>query len=432
MNKDFLLSILKNEINKTMGCTDPGSVAFAVAKTVEILGAIPQRIDINVSPNIYKNGINVGVPNTGKRGLLYSAAVGISLHSYTEKKLDILRFANKKDLVAAQKYLNEGRINISCMENPPNLLYINTKAYFEKDCAGVTLEGDYTNITETFINEKREKHANCFSDVESKLHELVKHPVQDILKIVDTFSLSEIEFLIEYAQINKNTALSGYNSNKLCLSNALCLKNKNLDFPYSASFLAKFYTGSAAEARMIGLALPIISISGSGNHGITSFLGVLSVGETLKSEDLELAKALAISSLITIYIKGILKRLNAFCGCSVAASTGVAAATSYLIGGSFEDMTNAMHSVIGALAGMICDGAKESCAYKLNIAVATAIEYAYYAKENHAFIDKNMGIVSTSVEETFKKLGILNNPGMSETDKWILNIIIDNQNNHGM
>jgi L-cysteine desulfidase len=173
---------------------------------------------------------------------------------------------------------------------------------------------------------------------------------------------------------------------------------------------------------MAGLPVPIMAIVGSGNHGIANFLGILAVAEVLESPREKLAKALAISSTVTVYIKSILKRMTAFCGCSVAAATGVAAGTVYLLGGSRDDAIHAMQSVIGTLAGMLCDGAKESCAYKLSASTATAIQFAYLAMQG-AYVPAGMGVVGNTIEGTIENLGRLNNPGMVETDRLVLELI---------
>jgi L-cysteine desulfidase len=181
-------------------------------------------------------------------------------------------------------------------------------------------------------------------------------------------------------------------------------------------------TAAAGEARMMGLIVPIIAIAGSGNHGITNFLGVSAVAEELGATELKTARALAISSTITIYIKGYVKRMTAFCGCAVAAATGVAAATVYLLDGCYGQMVQTMQSVIGTLGGMFCDGAKESCAYKLSTATAMAIQFAYLAMKGCG-IPNGIGIVGNTIEDSFYNLGQLNNPGMVETDRIIAQLI---------
>ena len=181
-------------------------------------------------------------------------------------------------------------------------------------------------------------------------------------------------------------------------------------------------TAAASEARMLGLVVPVMAIAGSGNHGITSFLGTFVVADSLGASEEHMVRALAISSALTVYAKEHIKRMTAFCGCSIAAATGVSAATVYLLGGTFEQSVLAINSLVGTLGGMFCDGAKESCAYKLNTAVMMAVQFAYLAADGCG-LPAGIGIVGRTIEDTFYNLGQLNNPGMLETNRIILELI---------
>lgn len=422
MDKELLIRILKNEIEKSTGCTDPGSVAFAVAKATEALGEIPERVRVFVSPNVYKNGVSVGVPGTGKRGLFQAAALGIYLWKWTNENLGILDHVDDMLVEKSQEALNQGIIEVTYVKSVPDPLYVKAEVYKGSNNSWAIIQNDYSNIVEVGKNGKVIFSATIQKD-EEKVDELIKYRVSDLIDTIKKLELEDLNFLIDAAFVNKAVAHKCLESNETKMGPALYNSDNNFSFPYSAMMLGKFYTAAAAEARMIGLNVPIMAIAGSGNHGITNFLGVLAVAETLKSTEVELARALAISSTITVYIKGFIKRMTAFCGCSVAAATGVTAATVYLLGGNYTDMENAMGSVLGALAGIVCDGAKESCGYKLSTATSTAIEYAYLAKEKKVFIPHKNGIIADNIELTFKNLGKLNNPGMIETDKCLLEII---------
>jgi L-cysteine desulfidase len=181
-------------------------------------------------------------------------------------------------------------------------------------------------------------------------------------------------------------------------------------------------TGAAAEARMLGVQVPIMAITGSGNHGITNFLGMAAVAMELGASRSQTIKALALTSMITIYIKGFTSALTSFCGCAIAPATGIAAGTVYLLGGSVEQMVHAMQSVVGTFAGMLCDGAKESCAYKVSTVTSSAVEYAYLAMEG-TYIPEVNGIVGRTIEETFANLGKLNNPGMLKTNEVVVEFV---------
>ncbi|HHT48700.1 MAG TPA: serine dehydratase subunit alpha family protein [Firmicutes bacterium] len=422
MDKALLIQVLKKEIEKSTGCTDPGAVTLAVAKATSILGEKPDQIKVAVSPNVYKNGISVGVPGTNQRGLLQAAALGIYLAEWTGEGLGLLDYVDDQIVQAAQELLKNNRVEVSYLKNAPDPLYIKAEVSNVQSRAWTVIQGDYSKITETGRNNQI-LFQKPIATTEGSVDELIHYKIGDLIETIKGIDLEELRFLLEDAKINKAAAEEGIRNENAVMGAALSGMVKEIEFPYAGMMLGKLYTAAAAEARMIGLKVPIMAIAGSGNHGITNFLGVLAAAETLKVDDTKLARALAISSAITVYIKGHIKRMTAFCGCSVAAATGVAAATVYLLDGSYTDMVNAMHSVLGALAGIVCDGAKESCAYKLSTATATAIEYAYLATKKKVFIPPANGIVSHNIEHTFAKLGQLNNPGMVETDKCLLEII---------
>ncbi len=426
-DKNMLLKVLKKEIEISTGCTDPGSVALAVAKATEALKGKPQKVKVAVSANVYKNGVGVGIPGTGKRGLHQAAVLGIHLAEWVDEKLGIMNHVDDKMVEDSQKVLEQMPVEISYMKSSPDPLYVKAEVESDEASAWAIIQGDYSNIMEVGRNGK-----TIFSkqqpEGKASVATLINHKVSDLVETISDMPLEELRFLIDASMVNKEAAIQGLKSSKTRMGAALYQDVSNMGFPCSAIRMGKFYTASASEARMVGLNVPIMAIAGSGNHGITNFLGVLAVAESLKSRDIQFARALAISSTITIYIKGYIKRMTAFCGCSVAASTGVAAATVYLLGGNYKDMENAMGSVLGALAGIVCDGAKESCGYKLSTATSTAIEYAYLAKEKGVFIPRRNGIIAGTIEETFQYLGQLNNPGMKETDKCILEIVNNIQN----
>jgi L-cysteine desulfidase len=238
-------------------------------------------------------------------------------------------------------------------------------------------------------------------------------------------TVQELAFLRDAAEVNRRAAHAGLESGCCPLGTALSASATGLAGWRAAAAKAQALTAAACEARMSGMQVPIVAIAGSGNHGIANFLGILTAAEALGSPEERLLKALAISSTVTVAVKEHSTKLSAFCGCSVSASAGVAAGTAHLLGGSYEDTVHAMQSLIGTLAGMVCDGAKESCAFKHSSSVALAIQFSYLTLEG-AYIKEGMGIVSDSIEKTFENLGRLNNPGMVTADKLMLEMISGN------
>jgi L-cysteine desulfidase len=422
VDKESLLAVLKSEIERSTGCTDPGAVCLAVSRATRELGCLPERVVVTVSPNVFKNGISVGVPGTGARGLPIAAALGAVLDK-CEAGLAILDYATPEKIAAATKLVAAGRVQVRYAD-ALDPLYIEAQVFAGVERASVVIANDYSNIVEiarngTVLFSSSSKKAEVVQDA------LAGCTLQALFGLIETLPVADLEFLLDAAEVNRRAAQTGLANPMMKLGRVFQSRAAGLPEELAAINTAQMWTAAAGEARMSGLPVPIIAITGSGNHGITNFLGVLAVAETLGSSRQQLARALAISSTVTVVIKGHVKRMTAFCGCAVAASTGVAAGTVYLLGGSYAEMVNAMQSVIGTLAGMLCDGAKESCAYKLSAATTLAIQFAYAACQG-AYIPAGMGVVGKTIEKTFVNLGLLNNPGMTETDRFVLELIQDN------
>jgi L-cysteine desulfidase len=422
VDKEMLLCVLKSEIERSVGCTDPGAVCLAVNEATRALGQKPSRVAVIVSPNIYKNGISVGVPGTGMRGLHIAAALGAVLGPGTTG-LTMLDRATAGDFEAARDLVSRGLVSVEYAETP-DPLYIRAKVTAGCRHAHAIISGDYTSVVEVAVD-----GSVIFSTAGKEpaaAHETLKdYSLEQLFVAIGHLSLAELSFLLDAAAVNRQAAMAGLASPASSrLGPALSALQSDLPVPAAAAYHAQCLTAAASEARMSGLPVPIMAIAGSGNHGIANFLGILGVSEILHSSPEKTARALAISSAVTVVIKEHSSRLSAFCGCAVAAAAGVAAGTVYLLGGSYTDSVNAMQSVIGTLAGMVCDGAKESCAFKLSSSVALAVQFSYLALEG-ACIPAGMGILGGTIEKTFENLGRLNNPGMVTADRLMLRIIAD-------
>lgn len=425
MDEQTLLSILKREVVRTTGCTDPGSVAFAVARATQELDATPESVRVTVSPNIYKNAICVGVPGTGKRGLPIAAALGAILPEKNTEGLALLATLSEAQLNEAQALLDAGVVEITYAETP-NVLHICAEVRAGDQSVAVTITGDYTNIVEIKHNDQV-TFSKPFEKSEDAQNSLRGAKLEDLYDLVTAMPPDALNFLVEAAAINKQTAETALQDPAMKIGPALQARSsEHLVMPFSAIYRSQVLTAAAAEARMYGLPLPVMAIAGSGNQGISNFLGVLGVAETLGSSKDALAHALGFSSIVTIFVQSFAARMTAFCGGTLAAGTGVAGGTVYLLGGSFEDAVHAMQSVIGTLGCVFCDGAKESCAHHINIAAATAIQSAYLALQG-VYIPSGSGLVGATIEKTFANLGRMNREGMAETDRVLLALIKEGQ-----
>lgn len=413
-----LLRDFNREIVNTTGCTDPGSVCFAVASAKEMISGEVDSVDVLVSRNIYKNGISVKIPGTGKAGLDLAAALGLFFDC--APGLDMLSSVNDDLVKAAEEKIKSGKIKVF-YDDTPEALYVraNIKG-LNGECASAIISKDYSKIA------RLEKNGEIiFENQESireEVPEIIKYSVEELYNTILSADSGQFDMLYDAAVQNFRAVSQDIESSEMRLGKNIRAWTDNLSGVHKVAAMVQASTAAAAEARMEGLCVEIVSIAGSGNHGITNFAGVLAAAEALLVDIEKTKRALAISSMITIYIKAYIKRMTAFCGCGSAAATGLAAATAYLLGGAYKESLQAMNTVIGTIAGMFCDGAKGSCAYKLSISASFAVQAAYMAMENCA-IEEGIGIVGNSIEETFENIGRLNNPGMLETDREILKIV---------
>lgn len=426
--KELIIRLIKRELELTNGCTDPGSIAMTTAMAVKELGEIPEKIHVVASPNDYKHAVAVGIPGTDERGLIQSAALGCFLSDYTDDGLAILSNVTGEITEKAKSIADSGNITGECKWDSPDLLYFKVTVSKGDNIAYAITQGDYSNIYETALNGVVTNHNKM--EQKEKVRELLNYRITDLIEEVIKMNLEDLNFLMDALKVNVD--LIKYLREINTFGDRLNMY-KVLDgdtFPYNAIKRAKEYTTLGALGRMSGVKVPIMGIAGSGNHGITNFLGPYAVAEILGKSDLELARACAINSLFTIFIKGHLKRMTAVCGCSLAPSTGTAASTVYLMGGNMDDMIAAVNTSISVSAGMICDGAKESCAYKLSTATATAIEYAYLQMSGQLGTHKGTGIISEEIDETLYNLDILNR-SMEKTDEEVIKMIVEHQRKLG-
>ena len=352
-----------------------------------------------------------------------AAALGAVMDNHQDH-LALLKQVTPDDVSKAAKLVEGGLVEVKCQE-ADDPLYFKAEVQAGTDRASVTVANEYANVIEITRNDDvLYSNPVMTADVahDQVLELLNNHGLKAMLELCQTMTPEELEPLLAAALTNQKAALAGLENQEMNYGSSLLDYYQTFTPPYTVVNKAQAMTAAASEARMLGLVVPIIMIGGSGNHGITNFLGVLTVAEELGLDRAATARALAVASLITVCTKSIIKRMTAFCGCAVAAATGVAAATVHMLGGDYREQEMAMQSLIGTLGGMFCDGAKESCAYKLSTAVAMAVQFAYLARKGVG-LNGGMGILGDTVEETFQNLGVLNNPGMVETEKTIFSIM---------
>lgn len=413
-----ILDLLKREVVPAIGCTEPIAVALCAAKARELLGDIPEYLSVELSANVLKNAMGVGIPSTDMVGLPIAIALG-TLIGKSDYGLEVLKESNKSSVQAAKQFVDEKRIEISLKESVPDKLYIEVTATKGERSSKAIIAGSHTKFiyleapNELLLDEK----THSLRIEEKSEPELNLKKVYDFSISVD---LDRIAFILEAARLNKKAAQLAFEGE---YGHSLGKMIRAKEEIQSDSFTrALSYTAAACDARMAGAMIPVMSNSGSGNQGISATLPVLIYAEDQGKSREELARALVLSHLTAIYIKQNLGKLSALCGCVVAA-TGSSCGITWLMGGGYKEISYAVQNVIANITGMICDGAKPSCSLKVSTGVSTAILSALMALEGKC-VRSTEGIIDSDVDKTIKNLTKIGATGMNETDKLVLDIMI--------
>lgn len=419
--REQIIALIKREVVPAIGCTEPIAVALCVAKATEILGCHPENIKVFLSANILKNAMGVGIPGTDMIGLPIAVALG-ALIGKSEYELEVLKDSNPEAVEAGKKMIESQCIDIALKENIEEKLYIEAVCTHGNDSATAIISGGHTN----FVYISRNQDVLLDNRTPASAEAQAAHVELTLRKVFDfatTAPLEEIEFILEARRLNKNAAersFQGKYGHELgrMLRNSQTERNimGNNTFTHILS-----YTSAACDARMAGAMIPVMSNSGSGNQGIAATLPVVVYAEDNHNSEEELTRALILSHLTAIYIKQSLGRLSALCGCVVAA-TGSSCGITYLMGGGYQQVMYAVQNMIATLTGMICDGAKPSCALKLTSGVSTAVMSAIMAMEQKC-VTAVEGIIEENVNQSIRNLTKIGSEGMNETDKLVLDIM---------
>lgn len=418
--RDQIVALIKREVVPAIGCTEPIAVALCVAKATETLGTMPESIDVLLSGNMLKNAMGVGIPGTGMSGLPIAIALG-AIVGKSEYQLEVLKGSTPEHVEKGKAYIAENRINISLKENITEKLYIEVTVKAGDNTASAIIAGGHTHFIsithngEVLLSSKQKNG----TQVENKDIEL---SLRMVYEFADTAPIEEIEFINEARRLNENASkksLEGNYGHEL---------GKTLSRPLGRGIMGDSMfshilsaTSSACDARMAGAMIPVMSNSGSGNQGIAATMPVVVFGEENHNTEDEITRALTLSHLTAIYIKQSLGRLSALCGC-VVASTGSSCGITYLMGGTYEQVSYSVKNMIANLAGMVCDGAKPSCALKVTSGVSTAVLSAMLAIQNK-HVTSVEGLVEDDVDRTIHNMTRIGAEGMNETDKMVLDIM---------
>lgn len=426
-----IIELIKKEVKPALGCTEPIAVALAVAKSIEILqknGFVTDRvhddfkINVEVSPNIFKNAMGVGIPGTGMVGLHIAAALG-AVCGKSSYGLEVLKDLNDTCITRSKEIVAAKAVEVGLAQTD-KLLYIKASVSRDQHSVVTIIENDHDNIAETSLDGTVLSSKTTVEAIKEDKHTLdYKLSVQEIYSFAQEIEFEDIAFILESRTLNLALANEGLTGKYGLRVGWAIQKDANKEV-FGVDFMshAMCMTAAASDARMAGCTLPAMSNSGSGNQGITVTMPIIAYSQLYKISEEQLARALVLGHLIAIHIKGYLGKLSALCGC-VVASTGAACGLVYLRGGSYEQVCYSIKNMIGNITGMVCDGAKEGCAMKVASGIASAIQSAVLAREDIC-ISADDGIIEEDIEKTIKNLGTLGSKGMKYTDSMILEIMV--------
>ena len=412
-----IISLIKSEVIPAIGCTEPIAVALAVAKATEILGNKPDKIQVSLSPNMLKNAMGVGIPGTGMVGLPIAIALG-AIIGKSEYDLEVLKDITPEALELGKKMIDDKVITVNLKEKITEKLYIEVLVKKGENNAQAIISHNHTRFSHIQKNEEILLHLEDENSSDSVKEKVVNLSFNKVCDFALESPVDELRFILEAGKMNKAAAaesIKGDYGHGVGHTFANGMMGNNV-FTRMLSV-----TAAACDARMAGAMFPVMSNSGSGNQGIAATLPVsVYAEETGKSEE-QTIRALTLSHLMTIYIKQSLGRLSGLCG-AVVAATGSACGITYLMGGTPEQIGFTIKNMIGNITGMICDGAKPSCALKVSNGVSTATLSAMMAMENKV-VSAVEGITDENVDKTIHNLTKIGSEGMNETDRMVLDIM---------
>ena len=414
-----MISLMQHEVVPAIGCTEPVAVALCAARAAEKLGSLPERVEVELSMNVLKNAMGVGIPGTGMIGLPIAIALGMMVGK-SSYKLEVLKDVTPEAVERGKQYIDEGRINIRLKEDAPDGLYVKVCAYLVERSETAIICGEHTRFVEEgmeYVNTTATGASE--TDTSNSVTSLTLRRIYDFITEVP---IEDIAFIEESAKMNMAAAELSLDANYGHRVGNMLTEGTNRAMVGDGTLThIMAYTCAACDARMSGAPIQVMSNSGSGNQGIAATVPVAVYARDHEVEHETFVRAVALSNLTAIYIKQSLGRLSALCGCIVA-STGSCCAITYMMGGSFEQICFAVKNMIANLTGMICDGAKPGCSLKLSSGVGTAMLSAMLAMQNSA-VSSVEGIIDEDVDCSIHNLTKKGREAMQETNRMVVDIM---------
>jgi len=421
---DMFIQTVKKEVVPAIGCTEPISLAYAAALGVQYLKKPVERIESRVSANLLKNGMGVTVPGTGMTGLLIAVAVG-AIGGDPKKKHEVLKNVTGEQVAAGKKMLVQNKVKLT-VADVPNILYAEVTVFYKDEYVRVCIADNHTNViriikNDSILFEHNETKNNAVDTTEKLLFQGIR--AKEVFDFSVQVPLEEIAFIVEAGQMNTSLSKSGMEGDYgLRIGAMLQRQIESGLISENLLTLILMRTAAASDARMGGASLPAMTNSGSGNQGIAATMPVMVVAEYLQVKQEDVARALMLSHLMAIYIHDKLPKLSALCAVTTA-SMGAAAGMAWLFKRDFETVSMAISNMIGDVAGMICDGASNSCAMKVSTAAASAYKAVLLAMEGTR-VSGSEGIVDDELDQSIINIGQIASKGMLQTDQQILEIML--------
>lgn len=418
-----------------LGVTEPGAIAYACARAKSYVKGAVKHVDLTLNSGMYKNAFTCGIPHSPYVGTRYAAALGIVAGRW-EKELESLEDVTHEDILAACQLIDEGKIQVH-LGDIDSQIDIRAIVTTEQDECRLWIHGTHTHVIEIQLNGEI-----IYSDSEAKqaleegssvknletleIPEIHKYTMEEIFTYCQQVPLEELLFIEEAYRVNLQLFEEGMKSERTTFLKSLLKMNGGVVISDQELATAQLLCNGTIEARVIGLDKPAMSITGSGAHGIICTMPLYAMYKVNGYSKEKLLRATALSYLVTMYIKEYSGRLSAFCGCGIAAGTGMACACTYLKGGDLEQMHRTVNNMASSITGMICDGGNQGCTMKGVAAVDTAFRSVELAMAG-SYVENQHGINGSSMEETFQYMGQIASPGMIGTEKVIVEIFQEKQ-----
>lgn len=422
-----LSQMIKDDMKPALGVTEPGAIAFAVAKARSFTKGDIKKVNVAMNSGMYKNAFTCGIPNSNEVGNVFAAALGV-VAGNADKGLESLADVTPEDNVKAQEMIDQGKVTVE-LSGITSRIFIEATVETEEDKAIVTIRDSHTNITKIIVNDKVELETEDEKKTEEdggeeESHSIHKYTLQQLYDYVTTVDIEEIRFINEAYKVNLELFHEGLENPRTTFARQLLAINKGKEVSDDEQKTASLMCNAAIEARVIGLDKPAMSITGSGAHGIIATMPLYAAYKVNGYTEEQLLRATALSYLVCMYIKEYSGRLSAFCGCAIAAGSGMACALVYLRGGTVEMMAHTLNNMASSITGMICDGGNQGCTMKGVAAVDAAYKSVEFAM-NGIYISEVHGINGNTPEETMRNMGLIASPGMVGTEKTIVEIFED-------